>query len=205
MPNHFKTNKCSEDFGYDRIRKILPGHFPSHMPWMGSFPPSQNPSPEPFPEPSEPYLERCVAVRPLRRAPNSLICSGISKAMVCNRRGLNRVAFTKTAGITKATKTTQTATNKGADYWLSGNHGNHGHDTNHKNPLDNRKCGRQVLLGLLGLPRLLGLTFSATRATFFDFSRLSAFSTVVAFHLRNRPVDGRIRGATPCIQRVPQA
>ena len=35
--------------------------------------PSENPSPEPFPEPSQkPFLERCVAVRPLRRALNWL-------------------------------------------------------------------------------------------------------------------------------------
>ena len=40
-----------------------------------SRPPSQNPSENPFPRAlsrtlSEPFLERCVAVRPLRRAPN---------------------------------------------------------------------------------------------------------------------------------------
>ena len=43
-----------------------------------SRPPSQNPSENPFPRTlpstfSEPFLERCVAVRPLRHAPNSTI------------------------------------------------------------------------------------------------------------------------------------
>ena len=45
------------------------------------------------------------------------------------------VIFTKTTGITKMTKTTQTATSKGFDWWIiRGNHGKHRNDENHGNP-----------------------------------------------------------------------
>ena len=60
----------------------------------------------------------------------TLVCD--SMAMVCNR-----VAFTKTMGITttmQTTKTTETATNKRVECWISGNHRNHGNDENHGNP-----------------------------------------------------------------------
>ena len=42
--------------------------------------------------------------------------------------------FTKTTGITKMPKTTQTATSKGVDCWICGNHGKHRNDNNHENP-----------------------------------------------------------------------
>ena len=54
---------------------------------------------------------------------------GFAKPMFCNP-----VLFTKTTGITKTTKTAQTATNKGVDCRIAGNHGNHGNDKNHGNP-----------------------------------------------------------------------
>ena len=58
----------------------------------------------------------------------------------------NPVLFTKTTGITQTTKTAQTATNKGVDCRIDGNHGNHGNDKNHGNP----GCKTQV-------PQNLGL------------------------------------------------
>ena len=54
---------------------------------------------------------------------------GFAKPLFCNS-----VLFTKTTGIAKMTKTTQTATSKGVDCWIRGNHGKHGHDENHENP-----------------------------------------------------------------------
>ena len=50
---------------------------------------------------------------------------GFAKPMFCNP-----VLFTKTTGITKTTKTAQTATNKGVDCQIGRNQGNHGDDEN---------------------------------------------------------------------------
>ena len=57
------------------LSETIFGPFPIFTVKPMAGPPSQNPpenpSPEPFPEPfAEPFAERCVAVRPLRRAPN---------------------------------------------------------------------------------------------------------------------------------------
>ena len=57
---------------------------------------------------------------------------GFAKPMFCKS-----VLVTKTTGITKMTKMTktpQTATSKGVDCWIRGNHGKHGNDENRENP-----------------------------------------------------------------------
>ena len=71
-------------------------------------------------------LETTLASRWVHRVFLNL---GFAKPMFCNS-----VLFTKTTGITKMTKTTQTATSKGVDCWIRGNHGKHGNDENHENP-----------------------------------------------------------------------
>ena len=54
--------------------------------------------------------------------------SSISKPRFAKPMFCNSVLFTKTTGITKTTKTTQTAPSKGVDCWIGGDHRKHGND-----------------------------------------------------------------------------
>ena len=70
--------------------------------------------------------------------------------------------------MTKTTKPTQTATNKGVEYLTGGVHGNHGNDENHENP----RCKPRVPQTMgLEMPKLKTLYYPASRP-WRDFSEV---------------------------------